>query len=443
MADLAPSVCSVCGNPVPPGAEACPIDGNTLFVGPGQVPDSLVGMQLGEYVVKERVGEGGMSDVYAGLQPVIMKKVAIKVLKPEMAQDKTQVQRLVTEAVAVNSIGHRNIIDIFSNGTLPDGRAYVVMEFLDGEGLDVYLQRMGVLQPLEAVELLIDICAPLAAAHAKGVIHRDLKPSNVYLVNQPDGTRFLKLLDFGLAKQSLSIDGKTSQTSVHQIAGTPDYMAPEQARGQDVSPLTDLYSLGVLAFQLLTGRLPFVADTPMDVMMMQVSAVPPLVSAYVPDVMLELDQLVAQLMDKDPARRPPSAEVVRAELKQFGMTLRTTGAVGHRVWTGELPAVFPPTATPPADSRPARPRRGDAVRRTGAIALATRAGAAGRRRARGAGGSRAPLLPATAGHCPGGCRPATPRRRARPCRGAARSAGRARPRAGAAHRGGAPHRQAG
>ncbi len=339
----------MCGNPVPPGAEACPNDGNTLFVGAGQVPESLIGMQLGEYVVKERLGEGGMSDVYAGLQPVIMKRVAIKVLKPEMAADKTQVQRLMTEAQAVNSIGHRNIIDIFSSGTLPDGRAYVVMEFLDGEPLDVYLRRVGPLPPLEAIELLIDVCTPLVAAHAKGIIHRDLKPSNVFLVNQPDGTRFLKLLDFGLAKQSMSIDGKTSQTSVHQISGTPDYMAPEQARGEDVSPLTDLYALGVMGFQLLTNQLPFVGKTPMDVMMMHVSNIPPQPGALVAGVPPALEQLVLQLLEKDPARRPPTAEIVRAELKHIGLALRSPNAVATRMWTGEQPAYVPnapPSATP-------------------------------------------------------------------------------------------------
>ncbi|MFT3840256.1 MAG: serine/threonine-protein kinase [Myxococcaceae bacterium] len=310
--------------------------------------ESLTGLKLGEYEVRELLGEGGMSDVYAGFQPNISKKVAIKVLKPEMAADQSHVARLLTEAVAVNTIGHRNVIDIFASGNLPDGRPYIVMEFLEGESLDTYLEKVPLLQQLEAIEVLIDILGPLAAAHAKGIIHRDLKPSNVFLLRQPDGTRFLKLLDFGLAKQSYAMDNKARQTSQYQVAGTPDYMAPEQAQGKDISPLTDLYAVGVMAFQLLTGRLPFIGRTPMEVMLKQVNDVPPRLRLLTPEILPALEQLVLQLLEKEPSKRPPTAEVVRAELKLIGMSLRTEEGVETRVWTQVQTA--PPLSNAPAQT---------------------------------------------------------------------------------------------
>ncbi len=333
------NVCAVCGRPPPEGLQACPHDGSTLFV---EAPtlDPLVGQQLGDYQVLEVIGEGGMGLVYRGIQPVIKKRVAIKVLRTEFASDPAQVKRLVSEAESVNSISHRNIIDIFGLGQLADGRHYIIMEFLDGDPLDKHLRERAPLQPLEVAELLIDICGPLFAAHSAGVIHRDLKPSNVFLVQQPDGTRYLKLLDFGLAKKGVNLDGKTSQTSATQIAGTPDYMAPEQCRGLDISPRTDLYALGVMAWQMLTGRLPFPGPTPMDVVMAQVSAPAVAPSTVQPGVPPELDALVLWLMQKDPEARPASAEVVRSELKRIGMGLREGPNVHTtRAWTGEMKAV--------------------------------------------------------------------------------------------------------
>ncbi|MFT3836974.1 MAG: serine/threonine-protein kinase [Myxococcaceae bacterium] len=199
--------------------------------------DPLLGARLGEYEVFGLLGEGGMGVVYKALQPVIKKRVAIKVLKPSAMGDPSLVNRLVAEAEAVNSIGHRNIIDIFGLGRLPDGRPYIVMEYLDGEPLDVYLRNTGKVELGDALALISAICAPLGAAHRAGVIHRDLKPSNVFLCRQQDdGARYLKLLDFGLAKRSASLDGVTEQTSRAVIQGTPDFMAPEQVRGHAISP---------------------------------------------------------------------------------------------------------------------------------------------------------------------------------------------------------------
>ena len=283
--------------------------------------DPLVGTRLGEYAVLEVIGEGGMGVVYSGVQPVIKKRVAIKVLKPNMAGDETQVRRLADEAVAVNSIRHRNIIDIFSFGQLPDGRPYIVMEFLEGQPLDSYLHAAGRVSLSEAVALLIAICAPLGAAHRAGVIHRDLKPSNIFVCVTSDDERYLKLLDFGLAKKGLNLNGTTEQTSRAQVTGTPNYMAPEQARGHNVSARTDLYALGVLAYELVTEKLPFTAPGPVEVLMLHVSGPIPSPRAIEPQVPAALDRLITRLLAKQAEDRPESAEAVRTELIEIARGL--------------------------------------------------------------------------------------------------------------------------
>ncbi|MBM4776275.1 MAG: protein kinase [Archangiaceae bacterium] len=293
---------------------------------PLQLKDPLVGSRLGDYEVIEPIGEGGMGVVYRAVHPLIKKRVAIKVLKPGAATDVGHVKRLVAEAEAVNSIGHRHIIDIFGLGQLDDGRPYIVMELLDGEPLDVYLRRNPKLPLHEVLTLLVDIASPLAAAHAKGVIHRDLKPSNVFICREADGGQYLKLLDFGLAKKAMGIDGSSAQSSQHVVAGTPDYMAPEQARAMPVSARTDLYAFGSMAYEMLTGEVPYVGQTPMDVMMAHVSAPIPSVSALVPSVPPALDELVRRLMAKDAAERPASMADVRAELKVIISKLSPTGS---------------------------------------------------------------------------------------------------------------------
>lgn len=279
--------------------------------GPIQLSDPLIGATVGEYTIVDTVGEGGMGVVYRGLQPVIKKRVAVKVLKAAIASDEQQVNRLIAEAEAVNAIRHRGIIDIFGLGKLPDGRPYVVMEFLEGEPLDARLRRE---RPgfTEGLSLLLEMCSPLGAAHTAGVVHRDLKPSNVFLCKQSDGTRYVKLLDFGLAKRVQGVTGSTAQTSTATVTGTPDYMAPEQARGAEVSPRTDIYSLGIMLFELIRGRVPFSGAAPMDVMVSHVSKPPPpLRSGNV-----ELDELVARMLAKDPAARPQTVGEVKACLER-------------------------------------------------------------------------------------------------------------------------------
>jgi serine/threonine-protein kinase len=275
-------------------------------------PDPLLGTHVSEYVLQERIGAGGMGIVYRAVQPLIGKQVAIKILKADIAVAQELVQRLLVEARVVNAIQHRGVIDIFGFGQLPDGRPYVVMELLQGVSLSALIRRRRRLPADEAVAILDEMLAALAAAHRGGVIHRDLKPGNVFLVNDSEGMRSVKLLDFGIAKvaefrpsRPLTLEG--------YILGTPEYMAPEQVRGEKVGPASDLYAVGVIAFQMLSGRVPFTGDQ-RSVLMAQVENEPPALSSLVPEVPKALENIVMRLLAKAASNRYASAETVRKEL---------------------------------------------------------------------------------------------------------------------------------
>ncbi|MFT3839584.1 MAG: serine/threonine-protein kinase [Myxococcaceae bacterium] len=272
----------------------------------GRVVDSLLNAQLGEYIIAERIGVGGMGIVYRAKQPMIGTNVAIKVLRPDVLADPRDVERLLHEAKVVNQIKHRGIISIFGAGQLPDNRQYLVMEYLEGETLEKRLEREGQLKPEVVVPILDEVLAALGAAHDAGIVHRDLKPANVFLVKQSDGRPWVKLLDFGLARRNTN--------DVSRIAGTPDYISPEHARGRPAGPPTDIYAVGILAFHLLTGQLPFKGNSPMEVMEKHVHSPPPDPLSINPNIPPVLSGFALKLLEKDPARRP-DAKQARKDLK--------------------------------------------------------------------------------------------------------------------------------
>jgi serine/threonine-protein kinase len=210
------------------------------------------GTPVGEYEVLGLLGEGGFGAVYRAVHPVIGKHAAIKVLKREFSSQPDMVARFVSEARAVNQIRHKNIIDIFSFGVLPDGRQFFVMELLEGVALETYLERHGAMPFAQAAPILRAVARALGAAHAAGITHRDIKPENVFICLDEDGNATPKLLDFGIAK--LVVDKNSQHKTRSGIPmGTPLYMSPEQVYGKSVDPRSDIYSLGVMAFQMLTG----------------------------------------------------------------------------------------------------------------------------------------------------------------------------------------------
>ncbi len=319
---------------------------------------SLIGLKLGEYDVLSQLGAGGMGIVYRGVQQQIGKTVAIKVLKPEIATGTDSVQALLAEARAVNSIRHEGIVDIFSFGSTPDGRPYIVMELLEGESLDAVLGALGRFQPLEAIDLLEQMLSALDAAHSAGVIHRDLKPANLHLAQLKDGTWRVKILDFGLAKLTAPGASSTPQTQANVVRGTPEYMSPEQARAQDVSPRTDLYAIGVVAFELLTGVLPFKASNPVELLMQHISAPPPSPSSLEASVPPAFEAIILQMLAKDPADRPESALAVRRELLKIKKQLIEGGTQIRAAPLGPRPAKATLVTEVPTASKPRRSSTG-------------------------------------------------------------------------------------
>jgi len=280
---------------------------------------------------------------------VIAKRAAIKVLHPALSVNREAVERFVQEARAVNQINHPNIVDIFAFGTLTDGRSYFVMERLHGETLRERMAR-GPVPLLEALAVLETITLALEAAHERGVVHRDLKPDNIYLVALKHGPPVVKLLDFGIAKLvGGERPGLAHRTRTGNLLGTPAYMSPEQARGQDVDHRTDIYALGALAFELVTGQLPYPADNGADMIAKHLHAAVPSAEAINSTVPAALDHLIRRMLDKDAGHRPTLAEV-RAHLHGY-RDVTFAGITG-----ASLPALpGQPMTTPLPSSSAARP----------------------------------------------------------------------------------------
>jgi len=277
---------------------------STVPSGTDSDPDLAPGTVVGEYHVEGKLGQGGFGAVFKAAHPLIGKLVAIKVLSTRFSADREMVSRFIAEAKAVNQIRHRNIIDIFSFGQLPDGRNYYVMEYIDGEPLDRRVAR-GPMSLPEAMPILRAIARALDAAHDKGIAHRDLKAENVFLGTDSDGAVYPKLLDFGIAKLMGPDDGIAHKTRTGAPMGTPYYMSPEQTRGRGVDHRTDLYAFGVLIYVMLTAKFPLDGDDYMTILMRQVTDEPPPASTYITGLPERVDQVIAWLMRKAPDERPP------------------------------------------------------------------------------------------------------------------------------------------
>jgi serine/threonine-protein kinase len=305
-----------------------------------------VGAKAGPWIVGERLGRGGMGTVYAVVHEEIGKKAALKVMHDFLASGIT-VERIKLEARVVNRVGHPNIVDIFETGTLDDGRPYIVMERLDGVCLGNLAFESKVL-PDRVVEILIQICDALIAAHGAGVIHRDLKLDNVFLLPSGDegGHDRVKLLDWGIAKE---ISNDVRCTIDGQLVGTPQYLSPEQARGGELTPATDTYSLGVMAFELFLEQLPFEAETAAEIMTMHLRSEPPHPSELWPDIPRELEHLLLAMLAKRAEDRPSLETVagtllrVRDELDSRRSVPRADPAPRHTRFASAPPLAMPPS----------------------------------------------------------------------------------------------------
>lgn len=310
---------------------------------PTPPPDFLApGAMAGPWRVERELGRGGMGAVYAVVHEEIGKRAALKVVHGRLLAASFNTERMVLEAKVVNQVAHPGIVDIFETGKLEDGRPYIVMERLDGQPL-AHRADEGKLLPDLVIEILLQIGDALVAAHAAGVIHRDLKLDNVFLLENPDdpGTPRVKVLDWGIAK---IVNHDVRHTIEGQLVGTPQYLSPEQARGALVTPQTDVYSLGVMAYELFLEQLPFEAETAAEIMVMHLRNTPPPPRDLWPDMPRDLEALVLAMLAKSPADRPTMVEVVqrleavrgdvgarrRASTNPLPRARTATPVIGHR-----------------------------------------------------------------------------------------------------------------
>jgi eukaryotic-like serine/threonine-protein kinase len=277
----------------------------------------LIGRNIGNYKITRVLGEGGMGTVYLAEHPMIGKRVAVKMLRPDLGTDPGLVSRFFQEARAVNEIGHPNIVDISDYGKTDDGFVYFVMELMQGRSLRERLSADGMLPLADVVTISRQVCDALAAAHRAGIIHRDLKPDNIFLLEDPKHPEILrsKLFDFGVAKllgeQEKQVGHKTVAGAV---VGTPYYMSPEQALCQDVTAASDIYSMGVVMFEMATGSVPFNAEQLVILLNAILKQPAPAASQLRPTVPPVLDRLIVRCLEKDPGARPQSMEEVIAVL---------------------------------------------------------------------------------------------------------------------------------
>nr|MBA3456394.1 serine/threonine protein kinase [Deltaproteobacteria bacterium] len=287
------------------------------------IADALVGKLLGErFQVQELLGQGGSGTIYRAEHVTLRRRVAIKVLHNELSRDDLAVERFRREATTVADIDNEHIVEIHDFGRTPDGRLYLAMELLEGETLDGVLAREKQLSVERAADILIQVGEALMEAHAIGYVHRDLRPRNIYLTQRRGKANFVKLLDFGLAKL-VETDTQAPSTSLGMTFGDPRYMSPEQARGDRIDRRADIYQLGCVAYEMLTGAPPFNGSRVFDILTKQVTETPVPLPTRRPGVPLWMEAAVAKMLAKDPDNR-------------FATTSRMVEGLKRGLETGEV-----------------------------------------------------------------------------------------------------------
>jgi len=269
----------------------------------------------GRYQIIEQLGRGGMGRVYRAVDTKTREEVAIKLIRPDIAEDKKTLERFVNEIKLAHRISHRNIGKMYHLGE-DQGLHYITMEYVPGEDLKSFIRRSRRLDISTTVAIAKQVCSGLTEAHDSGIVHRDLKPSNIMIDKEGNA----KILDFGIARAV----GALGVTAEGSVIGTPEYMSPEQVDGQEADRRSDIYSFGVILFEMVTGRLPFAADTPFVVAFKQRSEAPPPPEGLNPQTPPQLSSVILRCLEKDRDKRYQTSEDVCRDLSQVEETLHTT-----------------------------------------------------------------------------------------------------------------------
>jgi len=329
----------------------------------GAPPDLLIGQTIGNYLVTQKLGEGGMGSVYLAEHPSIGKKVALKVLHSEFSSNQDVATRFFNEAKAVNDIGHPNIVDIIDFGILQHGPGgsreqlvYFIMEYLAGTTLSGLIRNEAPLPPERALNIAMQVADALAASHKCGIVHRDLKPDNIILLRRGRDTDFVKLLDFGIAKLTGGASG-SHRTRTGIVMGTPAYMSPEQCEGRGmIDHRTDVYALGIVLYEMLIGRVPFIGEGYGEILVQHLTQ-PPVPTSQAGMVAPHVDAVVMKALEKRPDMRYPSMEeMMRAMADPVGYVEANGGLQGflqRRLTPSNTPVPSRITTPTPALSYPA------------------------------------------------------------------------------------------
>jgi len=304
--------CKKCNAEVSSTFQVCPYDGGALA---DRTVDPMVGITFAEkYEILSVLGRGGMSTVYKAKHLLMNRIVALKLMKDQLLVDAIAVERFKRESQAVSALSHKNVVTVFDFG-VADGRAFLVMDFLDGPTLNHVIQQEGHIAAARALPIFAQICEALEHAHRKGIVHRDLKPANICLVEQDGKTDIVKIVDFGLAKL-VGESGGRALTRPGQVFGSPLYISPEQCQAKELDARADIYSLGCLMYEALTGMPPFLGETSFETMNKHCSEAPPAMATVAADLNIapELEALVMRALEKDPNRRFQSAHDLRMAL---------------------------------------------------------------------------------------------------------------------------------
>src|SRR5215203_708929 len=352
----APKICPTCGTEYPADERFCPRDGSALKSQDGGT--DLIGSIIADrYLVLEKLGEGGMGRVYLAEHVKMGRKSAVKVMNPGAVTDADAISRFNREAANASRISHQHVAQVYDFGETADGLIYLAMEYVEGEPLTDILKRDGALPPERAGEIARQTAEGLAVAHDMGIVHRDLKPDNIMLARFRDGSDCVKIVDFGIAKAANIEAQKVTRTGL--VIGTPEYMSPEQIAGDPLDGRSDIYSLGLVAFNMLTGRLPFPSKTAQESVIMRLTEPPMRLGQMRPQIAWtpKVQEVMDKALQRDAALRYASANEFGRALSAAVQGLSTVAPSGTTKVMDEPDAWVPPTRVSEAPSPSTAGRR--------------------------------------------------------------------------------------